>query len=179
MTLDTDPVWKEYGEIFQSMDDYTLARWMSQTLGQIRRQENPQWSVGGVLSVPIGNRAARLNLENARHRKKQALLLLKQFEQDIMVAVENAVTLARINQQMVEAVRQEREFAEMALEAEEIKLANGASTSFVVLQLQRDVTQARTSEIRSLVEYNRALAELSLAEGSTLIEKRITLEEVP
>ena len=151
----------------------------SQTLGQIRRQEFPQWYVGGTLSIPIGNRAARLNLENARHRMKQSLLLLKQFEQDIMVSVENAVTLARINQQRVEAVRQEREFAESALEAEEIKLANGTSTSFVVLQLQRDLTQARTGEIQALVEYNRALAELSLAEGATLRERRISLEEEP
>ena len=36
MSLDTDPVWKEYGEVFRSLDDFTLARWMAQTLGQIR-----------------------------------------------------------------------------------------------------------------------------------------------
>ncbi len=148
----------------------------SRTLGQIRRQEFPQWFVGGAFSIPIGNRAARLELEKSRRLQKQSLLLLKQYEQDIMVAVENAVTLARINRQRVDAVRQEREFAEAALEAEEIKLENGTSTSFVVLQLQRDLTQARTGEIQSLVEYNRALSELSLAEGATLRERGIELE---
>ena len=30
-----DRLWKEYGELFDAYDDLTLARWMSQTLGQI------------------------------------------------------------------------------------------------------------------------------------------------
>jgi hypothetical protein len=30
-----DRLWKEYGELFEAYDDLTLARWMSQTLGQI------------------------------------------------------------------------------------------------------------------------------------------------
>jgi hypothetical protein len=30
-----DSLWKEYGRIFQSWDDLTLARWLAQTLGQL------------------------------------------------------------------------------------------------------------------------------------------------
>ncbi len=30
-----DNLWKEYGLVFQSFDDLTLARWMAQTLGQL------------------------------------------------------------------------------------------------------------------------------------------------
>ncbi len=145
-------------------------------LRQFRRRENPAWSIGGRLTIPLGNRAARNNLKIARHQKKQTLLQLKQFEQDILVAVENAVTLAEINLKRVEATRKEREFAEAALEAEETKLENGKSTVFVVLQLQRDLTQARSGEIQALVEYNRARSQLSLAEGATLQDREITLE---
>jgi outer membrane protein TolC len=42
------------------------------------------------------------------------------------------------------------------------KLENGKSTSFNVLFLQRDLTQARSAEIQALTEYNRALSQLSL-----------------
>ncbi len=36
MSMQSDPLWREYGEIFRSLDDFSLARWMSQTLGQFR-----------------------------------------------------------------------------------------------------------------------------------------------
>ena len=148
----------------------------SGVLRQLRRRENSNWSLGGRLTIPLGNRVARNQLKIAREQEKQAILQLKQFEQNIMVNVENAVTLAEINLQRVEATREEREFAEAALEAEETKLENGKSTVFVVLQLQRDLTQARSGEIQALVEYNRALSQLSLAEGATLQEREISIE---
>src|SRR5687768_974697 len=31
-----DQLWKEYGELFKSFDDISLARWLAQTLGQLR-----------------------------------------------------------------------------------------------------------------------------------------------
>jgi hypothetical protein len=33
-----DRLWQEYGEVFARFDDLTLARWMSQTLGQLKGQ---------------------------------------------------------------------------------------------------------------------------------------------
>ena len=49
-----------------------------------------------------------------------------------------------------------------------VKLARGKSTSFVVLQLQRDLTAARNSEIRALADYNRQVSALARAEGAML-----------
>ncbi len=149
---------------------------VSGVLGQFRRQENPIWSVGGRFSVPIGNRVARNNLKIARAREEQSILNLKQVEQNIMVAVENAVTSAQISLQRVDATRQQREFAEAALEAEEKKLENGKSTSFFVLQLQRDLTQSRSQEIQALTDYNKAVSNLSLLEGGILQTREISLE---
>jgi outer membrane protein len=148
----------------------------SGVLGQVERQENPLWSVGGRFSMPIGNRVARNNFKISKARKNQSILNLKQFEQNVMVAVENAVTSAHINLQRVDATRQQREFAEAALNAEEKKLENGKSTSFFVLQLQRDLTQAASQEIQSLTDYNKSVSNLSLLEGGTLQSREISLE---
>jgi outer membrane protein len=68
----------------------------------------------------------------------------------------------------VQATKEAREYAEQALSAEQRKLESGKSTSFVVLQLQRDLTQARRSEIQALADYNRQLSALALAEGTIL-----------
>jgi hypothetical protein len=56
------------------------------------------------------------------------------------------------------------------------KLDNGRTTSFVVLQLQRDLTTAQLAELAGLTEYNKALAQLALREGSTLQKSRLDAE---
>ena len=49
------------------------------------------------------------------------------------------------------------------------KTQSGKSTSFEVLQLQRDLTAARSSEIRALADYNIALSRLALDVGVALV----------
>lgn len=76
----------------------------------------------------------------------------------------------------VDSTRKARIFAEQALQAEQIKLEHGTSTSFVVLQLQSSLTTARSSEIRALADYNIALEQLAFDEGTTLERNNIKLE---
>ncbi|MGY8674098.1 MAG: TolC family protein, partial [Verrucomicrobiia bacterium] len=75
--------------------------------------------------------------------------------------------------QRITATRESRLYAEAALDAEEKKLINGKSTSFFVLQLQRDLTAARSTELRALADYNRALSTLWLSEGTTLEKRKL------
>ena len=137
---------------------------------------NPSYSVGIVFSVPLGNRTARNNYKATQAAKKQSLLSLKKAEQSVMVEIDNAVGQAQTSYQRVIATRQASIFAKAAMEAEETKLAHGKSTSFVVLQLQRDYTSAQASEKRALADYNIALSNLSLAEGSTLERHHIVVQ---
>jgi hypothetical protein len=44
-----------------------------------------------------------------------------------------------------------------------------------VLQLQRDLTTARSQEIRALADYNKALAQLAFDEGTVFERNNITL----
>jgi len=132
--------------------------------------------IGLVFSVPLYNRGAKNSYQATRAEKQQALLRLKKLEQDVVVSIDEAVNLARSNFQRIEATRQARLYAEAALEAEEKKLASGKSTSFVVLQLQRDLTNARSSEIRAMADYHKALSTLSQARGSTLQRNKLTLQ---
>jgi outer membrane protein len=92
-----------------------------------------------------------------------------------MVSIDNAIKLAQSNYERIEATRKASEYAEAALAAEQKKLENGKSTSFFVLQLQRNLTAARSDEINALVQYKRSLAQLAQAEGSTLERRKIDL----
>ncbi len=148
----------------------------SSAFRQVRRTDNSYYSYGVQFTMPIGNVAARNNLKIAKVTQEQLELQLKQLEQSVLISIENTIANARTSLERVEATRQARAYAEEALRAEETKLEKGKSTSFVVLQLQRDLTAARSAEIRALADYNIALAQLAESEGSTLIRRGIDLK---
>lgn len=138
--------------------------------------DSPKYSAGVILSFPLSNREAKNRYAQSKAEKQQSLLRLKQLEQDIMVQIDNSVKLARSEFERIDLTRKAREYAEAAVEAEQIKLANGKSTSFFVLQLQRDLTTARSAEIRSLADYNKAMAVLAQSEGTTLQRNKLSVE---
>lgn len=140
-------------------------------LSDLADANKPFWSVGLTASFPIGNRIARANLKGTRLAKDQANERLKQARQTIMVQVENAIADARTSWERIPATRQAREFAAAALEGGRVRLTAGAATSLEILTLQRDLTSARSDEIRALVDYNRAVTILLEREG-TLLEAR-------
>ena len=148
----------------------------SGALGQISSADNPFYTVGAQMTIPLGNTSARNSLKSARATKDQIALQLKQLQQGTLIRIENAIAVAETSFQRVDATRQARQYAESALEAEQTKLDKGKSTTFVVLQLQKDLTDARSAEIRALADYNIALARLALNEGSTLDRRRINLQ---
>ncbi len=148
----------------------------SDTFDQFHQANAPFWSYGAQFSMPLSNVGARNSYKAGKVSEKQLLLQLKQLEQSVMVQIDNAVKQAGASYQSVEATRQARIYAEAALDAEQKKYAVGKSTTFTVLQLQDNLTTARSQEIRAMADYNQALANLSAAEGSTLDRHNIQIE---
>jgi outer membrane protein TolC len=148
----------------------------SQAFNQIWQGDQPFYTIGGQLTFPIGNTGARAAYKKSKLVMEQYVLALKKIEQTIMVAIDNDIGAARSSYQAVSATRTAREYAAAALDAEQKKLESGKSTTYTVLQMQRDLTTARGNEIQALATYNKALAQLSLDEGSTLQRLSINLE---
>ena len=73
--------------------------------------------------------------------------------------VREAARTVQTNQKRVDSTRAARELAERRLEAAEKKFAAGIETSFFVFQAQRDLAQARTSEVRAISDYNKSLVD--------------------
>jgi len=146
------------------------------TFNQMNEANRPFYTYGAQLSMPLSNVGPRNQLKAGKGSLKQLLLQLKQLEQSVMVEIDNAVGVARSDYEGVKATRQARVYAEAALDAEQKKYTVGKSTTFTVLQLQNNLTAARLQEIRALVDYNKALAALAAAEGSTLERNSIQLE---
>ena len=142
----------------------------------IQQMNRPFYTVGGRISVPLGNTAARNIYKSDKVTLKQLVLTLKKLEQTIMTTIDNDIKQAQSSYQQVSATRAAREYAADALDAEQKKLESGKSTTYTVLQMQRDLTTARGNEIQALATYNKALAQLSLDEGSMLQRLGINVE---
>ncbi len=145
----------------------------------IRKGDSPGYSYGLVLSIPLGNRTARNNYKFARADKEEALLRLKKLEQDILAQVDDAVNLAQITFQRVDATRAARIFAEQTLAAEQQKFEAGKSTSYFLLQYQQQLTLARLNEIASIADYNKALNQLGFRKGTTLDQHQLMIDGGP
>ena len=101
---------------------------------------------------------------------------MKNLEQTIMVAIDNDIRIAQSYYEQVAATRAAREYQEAALDAEQKKLESGKSTTYTVLQNQRDLTTARGNEIQALARYNKQLSQLSYDEGTTFERLRINVD---
>jgi outer membrane protein TolC len=147
-----------------------------QAMTQLGARDNPYWTIGGQVTFPLGNINARNTYKAAKLTKEQIALQLKQLQQNILIQIEDAIAVAKTALQRAGATREARIYAEAALDAEQKKLENGKSTSFQVLSLQRDLTTARSTEIRALADYNIALANVAVNEGTTLERRHVKLE---
>ena len=129
-----------------------------------------------ILSFPLTFRSERNTYKIAKVDKQTAILRLKQLEQNIVKDIDVAVKAIRSAYAATISAREATIYAAAALDAGQKKLENGKSTSFEVLQFQKNLTDARASEIRALTAYNRALYQLYFREGTSLQRMKIDLD---
>ncbi len=130
--------------------------------------EADTWVVGLSIKIPFPDQANQGKLKAATLEKEKSLLFLKQTEQKILVEVDNALEKVQSNYKNIGATRAARRAAQGALDAETAKMKAGTATTFILLELQKKLADAKSSEIQATVNYNIAIAELQQAEGSTL-----------
>jgi len=137
---------------------------------------NLTWDAGAVFSLPVPNRTAEGNLDVAKFQAMQSLVDLKRLEQSILVEADNAAGQIDTTRKRVEATRVARDYAQQTLDAAQARLDAGTSTTFEVLQFQRDLANAEASEYRARADYIKAVADYARLTGSTLERNRIIME---
>lgn len=147
-------------------------------LSQLFRRNFPDYGVGVQLNIPVRNRVAQADYARDTLALRQQEIRLRQLNKQVHVEIENARIALEQAQAAVEAAQREREFQEAALAAEEEKLAVGASTTFLVIQYQRDLAQARSAEAAAKGTFVKAKAALDRAAGVLLDSYGITIDGV-
>jgi HAE1 family hydrophobic/amphiphilic exporter-1 len=148
-----------------------------QDLSNLSNFKTRNISVGVALSFPIHNRTAQANLAGARIQGEQLAASYRSQDQAIEMDVRNAAQAVDTTQKRVVASRQARESAEQQLAGEQKLYEVGRSTTFLLLQRQTDLTNARTSELAAQTDYNKALADLQRATAATLRINNVVVKD--
>lgn len=136
------------------------------------------WAVRLSLTIPLNSFIYRAQHAQAKVNLEQTVLQIKDQEQQLFLEIKEAVRAVQTDYKRVQAYKLARELAEKKLEAEQKKLKVGLSTNYVVLQQQRDLSNARSSELRAIIDYNLSLANLDKAMGTSLKNKNIRLSKI-
>lgn len=124
------------------------------------QRTGPDWNIGVAVNIPLLGRAGKARVAEARSRKTQALLGIKRAEVQLLSAFDSAMRDLASARERMTLVQDSVRLAEAALTAEEKRLASGLTTSYNVATAQRDLSQARSRELATLVDVNKAYAQL-------------------
>ena len=127
-------------------------------VSQIFGRDFPSWSVGFNFAYPLMNIGARATARAAELDLEQSRTVETQTQQNIAVAVRAAARAVDTFALTIAASRAARDAAERNVEAERKRYENGMTTNFQVLEVQKQLSDARVRELLALIGYNKALA---------------------
>jgi HAE1 family hydrophobic/amphiphilic exporter-1 len=124
--------------------------------------------VGVQISLPLRNRTAEAQLGRSLVEGERLGTQREQLEQTIQVDVRNALQAVRSSEARLRAAAATRQANEQQFASEQRKLDAGQSTTFLVLQRQTELTDARALELKAQTDLNKAIADLQRATGNSL-----------
>ncbi len=146
-------------------------------LAQLFSRNFPNYAVGVQLNIPIRNRAAEADYIRDNLGLRQSELQLQKQINQIRVDVQNAVISLQQARVRYQAATKSRVLEEQTLDAEQKKFALGASTSYNVILIQRDLLTALGNEVTAESNYVKARANLDFATGRILEVNKVDVGE--
>jgi len=146
------------------------------------------YSVGFTFNMPMSfsswkpwqmfkNPASTADHERAVTERQLSDARMSATAQSIMLEVRNALTQVEQNRARIETAQVSLDLARQRLEAEQTKFNLGTSTLRFVLEEQRNVAQAETTELQTRVNLTKALIDLDKSMGMTLRNNNIEVEK--
>lgn len=157
-------------------DDFYIGGY-SNALSQLFLHNFPNYTVGLQLNIPLKNRTAQADVVRDELQVRQTEVRMKQLQNQVRLEVENALVALQRARASYDAATETRQLQEEALAAEQERYAVGASTSFFVIQYQRDLAQARSSQVIAEGNYAKSRAALDRAVGATLELNNVEIDQ--
>jgi outer membrane protein TolC len=135
------------------------------------------WYLRLNLTLPLDTLFSKAGLAKARLEEEKKLKEIEKTRQEIYYAVLEAYKELQNREKEVESATRYRQLAEKRLEAEEQRYNLGLAGNEWLFQYQRDVANARVSEIKAIVDYKISVAKLEWSLGVSLKNKNIAFRQ--
>ncbi|OFV95227.1 MAG: hypothetical protein A3F68_02600 [Acidobacteria bacterium RIFCSPLOWO2_12_FULL_54_10] len=136
----------------------------------------PEYAFGFSLSVPVFNRAAQADHTRSRLDLRQAETAVQQTRNQIQTEVRTAVIGLLQTRAQVASADKAVDKTRQTLDAEQKRLDAGVSTSYSVIQIQRDLITAEAAAVEARAAFARARVEYDRATGATLTNNQLSLD---
>jgi outer membrane protein len=146
------------------------------SFGQLFSYNYRGWATGFTFTIPLNNKAAIADYDRAVNERQLSQSRLDTMKQQIALEVRNALTQVEQARATIETATIASELARDQMEAEQTKFNLGTSTLRFVLEEQRNVAQAESSELQSVVSFNKVLVDLDKAMGLTLQKNNVRVD---
>jgi outer membrane protein TolC len=136
----------------------------------------PAFNIALIVGYPIQGHVARGLRGLASEETTQAKIALQGVEERIGAEARNALQSYQSALSKLGSARQARQAAEAVYASEVRKFHNGQSTTFLVLQRQLQLLQARGSELQAQTQLNQSIVELERVEGTILTSNGVNVQ---
>lgn len=135
-------------------------------------------SVGLQVSIPIGNKAEKSSLHQAKYERDKRLISIENKKALIEYEVLRDIDQLEASWQHIMASRQTTILRDKQYKAEKRQYELGMVTSTDVLQAQTDLADAQRMEILAITQYQIALVDLAYSTGTLLGAAKVELEPI-
>jgi HAE1 family hydrophobic/amphiphilic exporter-1 len=147
-----------------------------QSLNNLFANRFPTVRFGIQVELPLFNRKAEAQLALSQEEGVQIKTQRQQLDQLIKVDVRTALQSVRTSEARLRASAEARTASELQYESEVRKYNGGHSTTFLVLDRQVALKNARGVELKGQMDLNKAISELERATGRTFQSFNFTLK---
>ncbi len=157
--------------------DPTLVGGIGNALGQIADRHFPSESGGAFFGATIRDRSAVADqVIDQLSIRQQALENVRSSNQVLVDVSNQSIGLQQARIRYLAAVKN-RVLEEQLLSAEQKKFSLGASTTYNVVQQERDLAAAQSTEVAALVTFSQARVSLDQTLGTTLQSNHVSIDE--
>jgi outer membrane protein len=137
----------------------------------------PTYIAGITLGLPLRNRSAQADNANALLSERQMQTQYQKDRNTVYINVRSSLIALEQDRAAVAAAAEATRLAQQTLIDEQKKYQLGSSTSYLVVQRARDLTQAQGIELRDRINLVEAQVSFDQSMGRTLQTNNITLAD--
>jgi outer membrane protein len=150
---------------------------LPQALAKLFSGKNPEYEAQINFSVPIRNRVAQADSARAGLNLRQDQARYQQGVNNAAVDVQNALILLKQDRAAVISAEKADTLQMQTLDADQKRLAVGATTPFIVVQDQQNLAVAGSTQVRAQANLSEALVNFERAMARTLVAHGITVAD--